>query len=93
MISKFEYFSFLYIQEKHFHLIKLNILTHLVFCSKTVMCVQENGYVTGMAGKWHLGVGQHQQYLPNHHGFDHWLGIPYSHDMGPFKFKHGQVLK
>ena len=36
-----------------------------------------------MVGKWHLGVGIHRQYLPTHHGFDHYLGIPYSHDMCP----------
>jgi arylsulfatase A len=37
------------------------------------------GYRTGMVGKWHLG--QLPQFLPMHHGFDSWLGLPYSHDM------------
>jgi arylsulfatase A len=30
-----------------------------------------------------LGVGQNQTYLPTNHGFDYYLGIPYSHDMCP----------
>ena len=41
----------------------------------------KNGYQTGMVGKWHLGVGDKWQYLPTQHGFESWLGIPYSHDM------------
>src|SRR5881392_2889110 len=39
------------------------------------------GYATGMVGKWHLGDAP--QFLPTRHGFDEWLGIPYSHDMTP----------
>jgi len=31
-------------------------------------------------GKWHLG--QRTKYLPGNHGFDYYLGIPYSVDMG-----------
>lgn len=38
------------------------------------------GYATGMAGKWHLG--QKKEYLPYSRGFDTYLGIPYSVDMG-----------
>ena len=41
------------------------------------------GYKTGMVGKWHLGVGENGTYLPTNHGFDYYLGIPYSNDMGP----------
>ncbi|XP_063053115.1 arylsulfatase A-like [Engraulis encrasicolus] len=41
------------------------------------------GYNTAMMGKWHLGVGQNGTYLPTRQGFDSYLGIPYSHDMGP----------
>jgi len=37
------------------------------------------GYRTGMVGKWHLG--QLPQFLPMHHGFESWFGLPYSHDM------------
>ena len=39
------------------------------------------GYATGMAGKWHLGCRPSQ--LPIHHGFDEYLGLPYSGDMWP----------
>lgn len=41
------------------------------------------GYLTGMAGKWHLGVGPEGTFLPPHQGFHRFLGIPYSHDQGP----------
>ncbi|KAK1785014.1 hypothetical protein P4O66_018448 [Electrophorus voltai] len=41
------------------------------------------GYATAMMGKWHLGFGANGTYLPTRQGFDHYLGIPYSHDMGP----------
>jgi arylsulfatase A len=39
------------------------------------------GYATGMAGKWHLG--RPAALLPAMHGFDEFLGIPYSADMWP----------
>ena len=39
------------------------------------------GYATGMAGKWHLG--RPVQFLPVHHGFDEYYGLPYSNDMWP----------
>lgn len=38
------------------------------------------GYLTGMAGKWHLGVGPEGAFLPTNQGFHRFLGIPYSHD-------------
>lgn len=38
------------------------------------------GYATECVGKWHLG--DQVAYLPTHRGFDHYLGIPYSNDMG-----------
>lgn len=41
------------------------------------------GYRTAIMGKWHLGVGPNGTYLPTRQGFDSYLGIPYSHDMGP----------
>uniref|UniRef100_A0A8B9ISZ1 Arylsulfatase A n=1 Tax=Amazona collaria TaxID=241587 RepID=A0A8B9ISZ1_9PSIT len=41
------------------------------------------GYATAMVGKWHLGLGMNASFLPIHQGFDHFLGVPYSHDQGP----------
>ncbi|KAI1896650.1 hypothetical protein AGOR_G00096950 [Albula goreensis] len=38
------------------------------------------GYYTAMIGKWHLG--HNGPYHPSHRGFDYYLGIPYSNDMG-----------
>ena len=43
--------------------------------------LKARGYATGMAGKWHLGCRPSQ--LPVHHGFDEYLGLPYSNDMWP----------
>jgi len=37
------------------------------------------GYATQAIGKWHLG--DQPEFLPTRHGFDHYLGIPYSEDM------------
>jgi arylsulfatase A-like enzyme len=40
---------------------------------------QDNQYATGMFGKWHLGDAK--GFYPTRHGFNEWLGIPYSNDM------------
>jgi arylsulfatase A len=37
------------------------------------------GYFTAIIGKWHLG--HLSMFLPTRHGFDSYLGIPYSNDM------------
>ncbi len=37
------------------------------------------GYATACFGKWHLG--DQPEFLPCRHGFDRYLGIPYSNDM------------
>jgi arylsulfatase len=42
---------------------------------------KERGYATGIFGKWHLG--HYAPFLPTRRGFDEWLGIPYSNDLGP----------
>lgn len=49
--------------------------------------LRDQGYKTCAVGKWHLG--HHQQFLPLQHGFDRYLGLPYSNDMWP----HGKVVK
>ncbi|MEN7547743.1 sulfatase [Rapidithrix thailandica] len=46
--------------------------------------LKDAGYKTGMFGKWHLG--NLHEYLPVQHGFDEYLGLPYSNDMIPPKF-------
>lgn len=43
--------------------------------------LKPRGYATGVFGKWHLG--HHEQFLPTNHGFDEYLGLPYSNDMRP----------
>lgn len=42
--------------------------------------LKKQGYATECIGKWH--VGDQQEFLPTHRGFDHYLGLPYSNDMG-----------
>ena len=43
--------------------------------------LKTRGYATGMYGKWHLG--HETPFLPLQHGFDDYLGLPYSNDMWP----------
>src|SRR5581483_8206916 len=42
--------------------------------------LKSQGYATIAIGKWH--VGDDPKFLPTRHGFDHYLGLPYSKDMG-----------
>ncbi|WP_372754174.1 sulfatase-like hydrolase/transferase [Labilibaculum sp.] len=39
----------------------------------------DQGYATGCVGKWHLGW--QKEFLPLQHGFDEFLGLPYSNHM------------
>jgi arylsulfatase A-like enzyme len=41
--------------------------------------LKTQGYATACFGKWHLG--HRPEYLPLKHGFDAYLGLPYSNDM------------
>ena len=43
--------------------------------------LKSKGYATGIVGKWHLG--DQPEMLPLQQGFDEWVGLPYSNDMGP----------
>jgi len=43
--------------------------------------LKEQGYVTAIFGKWHLG--HHEKFLPLQNGFDEYVGLPYSNDMWP----------
>jgi arylsulfatase A len=43
---------------------------------------KSQGYATGVFGKWHLGW--QRPFLPLQHGFDEYVGLPYSNDMWGF---------
>lgn len=49
--------------------------------------LRDNGYHTGVVGKWHLG--HHLRYLPLQNGFDEYYGIPYSNDMMGVAYLNG----
>lgn len=46
--------------------------------------LRRRGYATACVGKWHLG--HLRPHLPLQHGFDEYLGLPYSNDMWPVEF-------
>ena len=50
--------------------------------------LREQGYGTGVIGKWHLG--DQPEFLPSKQGFDYWFGLPYSNDMIPDNPRAGQ---
>ena len=63
---------------------------------------QAKGYATAHYGKWHLGT--RPAFLPTRHGFDTWVGLPYSNDNGPLHptvrgipalplYRNGQVIE
>lgn len=45
---------------------------------------KQKGYSTAIFGKWHLG--DQKEFLPLQHGFDEYVGIPYSNDMWPYDY-------
>jgi arylsulfatase A len=49
---------------------------------------KQKGYATAIFGKWHLG--HRPPFLPSRHGFDRWVGTPYSNDMWPL---HPDVVR
>ena len=51
--------------------------------------LKEKGYRTSIFGKWHLGF--QEKFLPLNHGFDTYLGLPYSNDMWPVDFDGNQI--
>lgn len=53
--------------------------------------LKQNGYATGMFGKWHLGCLP--EHMPTRHGFMEFFGIPYSNDMWPFHPKPSHPYK
>lgn len=51
--------------------------------------LKKMGYSTALYGKWHLG--DHPDFSPINHGFDEYMGIPYSNDMWPVDYAGVQV--
>lgn len=52
---------------------------------------KKQGYKTACFGKWHLGW--QKEFLPLQHGFDEFVGLPYSNDMWPYDNVTGEKLK
>jgi arylsulfatase A-like enzyme len=57
--------------------------SHGIAAAETTLAelLRDRGYRTACVGKWHLG--HLPEFLPTRHGFDEWLGLPYSNDMWP----------
>jgi len=56
---------------------------HGIHAAETTLAevCKQRGYATAIYGKWHLG--HRGPFLPTNHGFDEYIGIPYSNDMWP----------
>lgn len=52
--------------------------------------LKQRDYATAVFGKWHLG--SQKAFLPPHHGFDEYLGLPYSNDMWPHHPQRGSFF-
>ena len=52
--------------------------------------LKDQGYQTGIFGKWHLG--DHPKFNPLKQGFDEYFGIPYSNDMWPYHPQQGPIF-
>ena len=52
--------------------------------------LKDQGYATACFGKWHLGW--QKEFLPLQHGFDEYVGLPYSNDMWPNSNVTGERL-
>lgn len=49
-----------------------------------VEMLKEQGYAAACVGKWYLGCLP--EFFPVNHGFDEWLGLPYSNDYWPVDY-------
>jgi len=58
---------------------------------KMSQLLRQQGYRTGIIGKWHLGT-QHQ-FLPLQNGFDEYFGIPFSNDMASAGYMRGNEME
>ena len=50
--------------------------------------LRDNGYRTGLVGKWHLG--HTPQHWPTTQGFDYYYGLPYCNNQTPLARSHSR---